>query len=168
MTTFSNSDWEPLIEALRTELEEYGALFNHLTRQQEEIFARKVDTVLEINGDLDSQARMIASARERRQEVMSDLAKRDGLPAGTRLTRMLDRFPDYVRPLLEALVRDINLMINRTRRKARQNHILLARAVELTQETLRLLQPGSFTKTYARSGQVSVSSEKTSRYQAVG
>jgi len=168
MTTFSNNDWEPLIEALRTELEEYGALFNHLTRQQEEIFARKVDTVLEINGDLDSQARMIAAARERRQEVMDDLARRDGLPAGTRLTRMLDRFPNYVRPLLEALVRDINLMINRTRRKARQNHILLARAVELTQETLRLLQPGSFTKTYARSGQVSVSGEKTSRYQAVG
>ncbi|MEZ5277745.1 MAG: flagellar protein FlgN [Opitutaceae bacterium] len=168
MTTFSNNDWEPLIEALRTELEEYGALFNHLTRQQEEIFARKVDTVLEINGDLDSQARVIAAARERRREVMDDLAKRDGLPAGTRLTRMLDRFPDYVRPLLEALVRDINLMINRTRRKARQNHILLARAVELTQETLRLLQPGSFTKTYARSGQVSVSGEKTSRYQAVG
>lgn len=168
MRTFSNSDWEPLVEALRAELEEYGALFNHLTRQQEEIFARRVDTVLEINGDLDSQTRIIASARERRRELMDDLARRDGLPAGTRLTGMLDRFPDFVRPLLEALVRDINLMINRTRRKARQNHILLARAVELTQETLRLLQPGSFTKTYARSGQVSVSGEKASRYQAVG
>ena len=168
MRTFSNSDWEPLVEALRAELEEYGALFNHLTRQQEEIFARRVDTVLEINGELDSQTRIIASARERRRELMDDLARRDGLPAGTRLTGMLDRFPDFVRPLLEALVRDINLMINRTRRKARQNHILLARAVELTQETLRLLQPGSFTKTYARSGQVSVSGEKASRYQAVG
>ena len=111
---------------------------------------------------------MIAAARERRQEVMDDLARRDALPAGTRLTRMLDRFPNYVRPLLEALVRDINLMINRTRRKARQNHILLARAVELTQETLRLLQPGSFTQTYARSGQVSVSREETYRNQAVG
>ena len=168
MRTFSNRDWEPLVETLRAELEEYGALFNHLTRQQEEIFARRVDTVLEINGDLDDQTRIIASARERRQEVMDDLVKRSGLPAGTRLTGMLDQFPDFVRPLLEALVRDINLMINRTRRKARQNHILLARAVELTQETLRLLQPGSFTKTYARSGQVSVTGDKTSRYQAVG
>lgn len=156
------------MEALRDELEEYGALFNHLTRQQEEIFARQVDTVLEINGDIDNQARVIAAVRQRRIEVMASLAVQAGLPAKTRLTAMLEKFPDFVRPLMEALVRDINLMINRTRRKARQNHILLARAVELTQETLRLLQPGTFTKTYARSGQVSVTSEKTSRYQAVG
>ena len=82
----------------------------------------------------------------------ADLAK--ATPADAPCLRS---FPDFVRPLLEALVRDINLMINRTRRKARQNHILLARAVELTQETLRLLQPETFTKTYARSGHVSVS-----------
>jgi flagellar biosynthesis/type III secretory pathway chaperone len=168
MTIFRNNDWEPLVDALRAELEEYGALFNHLTRQQDEIFARKVDIVLEINGEIDNQSRIIADARERRIEVMSSLAAQAQLAPTTRLTAMLELFPDFVRPLLEALVRDINLMINRTRRKARQNHILLARAVELTQETLRLLQPGTFTKTYARSGQVSVTGEKTSRYQAVG
>ncbi len=156
------------MDALRTELEEYGALFNHLTCQQEKIFARHVDSVLEINSEIDSQSHIIASARERREDIMSDLATRADLPKSTRLTAMLECFPDFVRPLLEALVRDINLMINRTRRKARQNHILLARAVELTQETLRLLQPESFTKTYARSGQVSVRGDKPSRYQAVG
>lgn len=165
---FRNSDWEPLVDALRAELEEYGALFNHLTRQQEEIFARHVDTVLEINGEIDDQSRIIAAARERREAIMSDLAVRADLAKGTRLTAMLEVFPDFVRPLLEALVRDINLMINRTRRKARQNHILLARAVELTQETLRQLQPETFSKTYARSGHVSVRGEKRSRYQAVG
>ena len=168
MTTFSNFDWEPLVDALRAELEEYGALFNHLTRQQEEIFARRVDAVLEINGDIDGQTGVIASARERRDGIMADLSTKAGLPAESRLSAMLESFPDFVQPLLEALVRDINLMINRTRRKARQNHILLARAVELTQETLRLLQPETFTKTYVRSGQVSVSGEKPSRYQAVG
>ena len=55
MMIFRNSDWEPLVDALRAELEEYGALFNHLTRQQEEIFARQVDTVLEINGEIEGQ-----------------------------------------------------------------------------------------------------------------
>ncbi len=168
MTTFSDFDWEPLVDALRAELEEYGALFNHLTRQQEEIFSRRIESVLEINGEIDGQAKIIASARERRDEIMTDLSAKAGLPTGSRLSAMLESFPDFVRPLLEALVRDINLMINRTRRKARQNHILLARAIELTQETLRLLQPETFTKTYARSGQVSVSGEKSSRYQAVG
>jgi len=156
------------VDALRAELQEYGALFNHLTRQQEEIFGRRVDAVLEINGDIDGQTKIIAAARKRRDGVMAELSTKAGLPSGTRLSGMLGSFPDFVRPLLEALVRDINLMMNRTRRKARQNHILLARAVELTQETLRLLQPGTFTKTYARSGRVSVSGKKSSRYQAVG
>ena len=46
----------------------------------------------------------------------------------------------------------------------------LPRAMELTEQTLRMLQPENFTRTYQRSGKVALSSRPstTTRYHAVG
>jgi len=44
------------------------------------------------------------------------------------------------RPLVEALVSEVNLLLHRVRRTSRHNHMLLTRAVDMHQETLELLR----------------------------
>ena len=61
------------------------------------------------------------------------------------------------RPLLEALISEVNTLLHRVRRASRHNHTLLARAVEVHQETLQHLRPAAFTKTYSPAGRLAVS-----------
>ena len=39
--TFNQKDWDPLVDLLREEVQEYGGLYNLLDRQQNEIFNRE-------------------------------------------------------------------------------------------------------------------------------
>jgi hypothetical protein len=59
--------------------------------------------------------------------------------------------PDY-RPLLQALVDENNQLLGRVRQRARQNHVLLRRSVELMQELLRTLFPARQTSVYNGQG----------------
>jgi len=72
------------------------------------------------------------------------------------------------RPLLEALIDEVNLLLHRVRRTSRQNHTLLTRAVEIHQEVLQQLRPTSFLKTYSPAGTVSVSSAQASSLSVAG
>jgi flagellar biosynthesis/type III secretory pathway chaperone len=54
------------------------------------------------------------------------------------------------------LINEVNLLLHRVRRTSRHNHSLLSRAVEVQQETLQLLRPNSFTRTYSPAGRVNV------------
>ena len=57
----------------------------------------------------------------------------------------------------EALIAEVNTLLHRVRRASRHNHTLLARAVEVHQETLQHLRPAAFTKTYSPAGRLAVS-----------
>ncbi len=169
-TRLETSDWEPLVDILRNELQEYGGLFNLLGQQQDRIIERKPDAVLSINDEIEAQTRTVAELRGRRESFVDDLLERVGQPAPGTLRRLIPHLPDFVQPLLEALMTDINHMVRRNRHKARQNHLLLSRAVQLTEETLRVLQPENFTRTYGRTGRASLPSRAAavSRYNAQG
>lgn len=169
-TRFEASDWEPLIALLRDELQEYGGLFNLLGQQQDHIIERKPDAVLSLNDEIDVQTRTVASLRARREALVDEFLVRAGEAAPGSLRRLIPHFPDFVQPLLEALMTDINHMVRRNRHKARQNHLLLSRAVQLTEETLRVLQPENFTRTYGRTGRSALPARAAavSRYKAIG
>lgn len=163
-------DWEPLVETLRNELQEYGGLYNLLGRQQDRILERKTDAILAVTEEIEVQTHAVAQLRSRREELVAGLTARAGGRAPGSLRALLPAFPDVVRPLFEALMTDINHMVRRNRQKARQNHLLLSRAMELTEQTLRVLQPENFTRTYERSGKVGFAgrAKPSARYQAVG
>jgi flagellar biosynthesis/type III secretory pathway chaperone len=167
---FNPHDWEPLVETLRNELQEYGGLFNLLGEQQDRIIARQTDAVLTVTDEIETQTRAVAELRGRREELVAELLERAGETRPGTLRMLLPHFPDAVRPLFEALMTDINHMVRRNRQKARQNHLLLSRAMELTEQTLRMLQPENFTRTYQRTGKVSLATRPaaTARYHAVG
>ena len=162
---FDKKDWDPLVELLRKEVQEYGGLYNLLERQQKEIVSRQPDLVLTTNEEVESYMLDMGVLRERREACVREMAERNGCDVELSLSKMLDHFPEFVRPLLQALIDEINHMITRTRRKAHQNHLLLSRTLELTRETVSALQPDNYTKVYSRKGRVGVSGKMPSRYK---
>lgn len=148
--------WQPVAESLRKELAEYGALLNLFEQQQECLFRRDPDAVLRLGGEIEDQAQILNDCRRRREQAVASLAVYCRQPATITLRALLPRVESDARPLLEALINEINHLLHRVRRTSRHNHTLLSRTLELHQETLRQLRPDSFTKTYASNGRVSI------------
>ncbi|MGH8018579.1 MAG: flagellar protein FlgN [Opitutaceae bacterium] len=170
-TTFlTDHEWQPLADVLRAELQEYGGLFNLLGSQQDRIMARRNDDVLSLNEEIEAQTNTVSELRARREAMVRELGERVQAARPDRMRDLIPHFPEVARPLAEALITDINHMVRRIRQKARQNHLLLSRAMELTEETLRMLQPENFTRTYERTGKVARGRRPAiaNRYQAVG
>lgn len=163
---FDKKDWDPLVELLREEVQEYGGLYNLLDRQQEMIFNREPDLVMQTNGDIEAHMSDMNALRERREAKVREMAERCDCEEGLSLRKMLPWFPEFVRPMLQALIEEINAMVSRTRRKAKQNYLLLSRTMEITQEALRLAKPENFSKTYSRKGQVGMAGRMPTTYNA--
>ena len=76
--------------------------------------------------------------------------------------------PDY-RPLMLALVDENNELLMRVRRRARQNHLMLRRSVELMQELLNTLLPTRHGSVYDDTGAARSRMATPCRfYEAVG
>jgi flagellar biosynthesis/type III secretory pathway chaperone len=164
-----NTDWQPLADALRAELSEYGALLGLFDAQQNAILERDSEAILLCVSTIEEQMQRLGALRDEREELVRSFAAKFAQPASATLRSLLSFFAAEARPLLEALIDEINHLIHRARRRSRQNHLLLARAVEVRQEMLQTLRPESFTKTYSARGRVALSTPKiTSAYQAAG
>jgi flagellar biosynthesis/type III secretory pathway chaperone len=148
--------WEFIAECLRAELADYGGLLHLFEEQQRGLFNRDADLVLRLGTEIEQQARAIAESRSRREQAVSAFAEKHQRPANSSLRSLLPLIEADARPLLEALISEVNLLLHRVRRTSRHNHSLLSRAVEMQQETLQQLRPNAFTKTYSPGGRVSV------------
>lgn len=155
MTT---TQWEFIAECLRAELADYGGLLQLFEQQQQALFNREADVVLRLAGEIESQARTLADCRARREDAVASYAASFGRPRSSSLRALLPDIESDARPLLEALINEVNALLHRVRRTSRHNHSLLSRAVEVHQETLSHLRPNAFTKTYSPAGRVSVAS----------
>ena len=60
--------------------------------------------------------------------------------------------PSDYRPLIRALVEENNELMFRVQQRARQNHLLLSRSVELMQNCISSLFPGTRQKVYGGNG----------------
>ncbi len=150
------TDWEFLAQPLREEMQEHGALLNLFEEQQAAILRREPDLVLNVAEAITKQAELIRQCQKRRTAAVRATAAGAGCPEGTSLSRLIPYFPTAAWPLLRALVSEVNRLIRQTRRRARQNQMLLARTIEVSQEILRRLNPGAVTKTYSAQGRVEI------------
>ena len=141
---------EQIIEALRAELQEYGGLLNLFDQQQDAILNRKPDAITEIDVTVEAQLATLRARRSHRESLVSAM-----VPNATLLQTIL-HFPQAMRPLVEALATEVNRLIATVRRRARQNQMLLARTIEVTQELCEKLQPGTVTRTYAQDGKMKI------------
>jgi flagellar biosynthesis/type III secretory pathway chaperone len=149
-------NWQHIAECLRAELADYGGLLHLFEEQQRSLFERDADAVLGFATTIEAQARAVADSRCRREQAVAAFAEQHDRATSTSLRAMLPLIEADARPLLEALINEVNLLLHRVRRASRHNHTLLSRAVEMHQETLQILRPNAFTKTYSPNGRVSV------------
>jgi flagellar biosynthesis/type III secretory pathway chaperone len=161
--------WQSLADGLRTELAEYGALLGLFEEQQKNLFAREAAEVLRLAHAIEAQAHTLQTCRREREQRVSSFALAHGQPARATLRSLLPFCEAAARPLIEALIDEVNRLLHRVRRVSRHNHTLLSRTVELHQETLRLARPDAFTQTYAPNGRVTLGAVRaTPAWQAAG
>lgn len=164
-----NTPWEFIADRLRDELADYGGLLRLFEEQQLALFNRDADAVLRCATEIEAHARTLSDSRTRRERAVAAFAEERGCAATTSLRSMLPLIEADARPLLEALISEINLLLHRVRRTSRHNHTLLSRAVEVHQETLQQLRPNAFTKTYSPAGRVSMAAaHATATLRAAG
>jgi flagellar biosynthesis/type III secretory pathway chaperone len=150
------SNWETIADCLRLELADCGGLLRLFEQQQRALFNRDAAAVLGEVGPIEEHVRTLANRRVRREEVVAAFAVAHGRSATATLRSLLPLVEADARPLLEALVGEVNRLIYRVRQASRQNHLLLARTVEINQEMLQHLRPEAFSKTYSPAGRVSL------------
>ncbi len=155
-----NYPWQTLTEALRAEISEYGGLLGTFEEQQAALFARDPDTVLRLSGEIETQLRLLHEQRRNREALVAAFAVEHGESPASTLRSLLPHFAAELRPLIEALVSEINLLIHRVRRVSRHNHSLLARSLENQQQMLRALRPDAFTHTYSPAGRVTLTASR--------
>jgi flagellar biosynthesis/type III secretory pathway chaperone len=158
-----------LIEALREELKEYGEMLALLDQQQQRVMHRQTQDLLQCAAAINSQAETIAAARREREQHQRHIALKLDLPETAAFAELTPRLPAEYRPLVQALVQENNQLLVRVQQRARQNHLLLSRVVELMQRFLGTLFPGSPPTTYNDTGQVLAAGlPQRSLYDVVG
>jgi flagellar biosynthesis/type III secretory pathway chaperone len=149
-----NEQIEFLIHALREELGQYGEMLALLEQQQQLVMQRSTDALLQNLAAVNAQTSVIEVARREREEHQRELNALLQLPPGGTFAELLKILPEPYPPLVKALVDGINQCLGRVRQRARQNHLLLSRSVEMMQRFISRLFPAASVNTYNQSGKV--------------
>lgn len=159
---------EALVAALRDELTQYGELLALLDQQQEQVMAREAEETLRLAAAINHQSGLVQAAREHREQCRRQLAGVLGMGDATSLTALLPRLPEEYQLLVQALMDENNRLLVRVQQRARQNHLLLARTVELMRKFLESLMPMAGPSVYDQRGRLEGGLPGTSLYEAVG
>jgi tRNA A37 N6-isopentenylltransferase MiaA len=119
------------IESLREELKQYGELLALLDLEQEQVIHQRSDDMLATVAAINAQGEAIQAARREREQRQRELAQCVGLPGDTAIAMLANFVPEPYRPLVIALMEENNDLLARVQRRARQNHILLSRSLEI-------------------------------------
>jgi flagellar biosynthesis/type III secretory pathway chaperone len=158
-----------LIDALRDELQNYGEMLVLLDRQQEYLIARDASEVFQSISLIKAQGAAILQSRSSREEGRRALALESSREPETSFAELIPLLPADYQPLLRALVDENNELLMRVRRRARQNHLMLRRSVELMQELLNTLLPSRQGSVYDDTGSRPANATSPHRlYEAVG
>ena len=158
-----------LIGALREELQQYGEMLALLDRQHQFIMVRAADEVFHSISPIQAQGSAIQSARAHREKSRRGIALILQQPDSAGFADLIPLLPPDYRPLIKALVDENNELLLRVRQRARQNHLLLSRSVELMKGLLNTLLPSRETRVYNGHGNMHTHNNVTrSYYDAVG
>ena len=130
-----------LIEALREELRQYGEMLARLDYHQEQIMRRAAGEVLTSADAVQEQGRTMQECRQGRVAMQVQLARALNLPEEASFADIVPSLPADYQPLVRALVDENNALLLRVQQRARQNHLLLRRSLELMQKFLTTIFP---------------------------
>lgn len=143
---------QPLIDALRNELQQYGEMLALLEQQQEWVLSRAPDEVVQSVGAIYNQGGVLEDARAEREQARIALARHLRMGEMATFSEIVPRVPEEYRPLLEALVQENNELLGRIQHRARQNHLLLTRSLDLMQRFMSSMFPRGAGSTYGGDG----------------
>ena len=148
MTEVLNS----LIAALREELTHYGEMLALLDQQQESAIHRHSDEMFAATTAIQSHALNIQTARREREDRQRTLARELSVAEASTFIELYPLLPAHYRPLVQSLVDENNALLQRVQQRARQNHLVLSRSVELMQRFLGTLFPAREAQVYNGQG----------------
>jgi hypothetical protein len=122
----SKSEWEPLIAALRAELQEFGGLIRLLTDEQDNILANPAHVSTTPESISRQHALAFMSARIR--GGLMTLPGSNGERRTATVPEILQGAPEVIRPLLGALFREVESLALRAGDRTYQNDWLRKRA----------------------------------------
>lgn len=158
-----------LLTALRQELKQYGEMLARLDQQQEYVIVRAAEDVLRSAGSIQEQMETIQAARQEREQRQAEVVTFLKLEGDPTFARLIPILPAPYRVAIASLVREINDLLARVQHRARQNHLLLHRSLEMMQQFLSVLLPVAPPKTYNGGGQLQPLDQPVQAlYQAVG
>ena len=152
-----NEELNSLITALREELTQYGEVLALMQEQQQFIINRSANELLLNLNVVDEQMEKVAVARSHREACRRALVATLGATEETTFRQMTEMLSPEVQPLLNALVEEINQLLQHIQKWLRQNHMLLSRSLDLMKQIMKGMFPSSSSTagTYGRGGQVS-------------
>ena len=131
-----NAALQQLIDSLRNELQQYGEMLALLEAQQELVSCPGNPSVLNSIAAVEGQATAVATARQSREHCQKQLAWALGRPEGEAFLQIVPLLPVECRPLVTALVEEINHSLKRVRDRAGLSHDQLRRSVRLMERFL--------------------------------
>jgi len=152
--------WQNMADCLRAEVAEYARLLALFEEQQALLFKRDAAGVLRLTCEIEEQVDKLLACRQNREAAVDDFAQNQRICGATTLCSLIAHVSAEAKPLLQALVSELNRLVGRLRRISRHNRLFLIRTIENHQDLLRRLRPGSFTRIYAPDGSVSVAAAR--------
>lgn len=137
-----------LVSALREELQHYGEMLALLDQQQESAVGRMADEMFAATTAIQNQAVTMQGIRRDREQAQRILACSLGVTETSTFVELIPLLPPDYRPLVQSLVDENNSLLYLVQQRARQNHLVLSRSVELMQRFLGMLLPARETQVY--------------------
>jgi flagellar biosynthesis/type III secretory pathway chaperone len=145
-----------LIEALREELKQYGEMLALLDQEQELVMQRQTTEIPPCVAAINAQAETLNVVRREREQRRRHLARTLELAEESSFTELTSHLPSDYQPLVHALVQENKELLVRVQQRARQNHLLLSRMVELMHKLISSILPSAGPATYTDGGVVFV------------
>jgi cell division septum initiation protein DivIVA len=129
-------DWDQLVDALRDELQEKGGLIRLLNQQTETLYRSDTLENERLEEQIRVQLRTISRCTQGRELALRQTASRFQLNEDVQSNEVIQSFPEYVHPLLEALFSEVDRLSNRMQERLRQNQGLKERFLFETPSTV--------------------------------
>ena len=129
-------DWDQLVDALREELQEKGGLIQLLNQQTETLYRSDIEENERLEEQIRVQLRTISRCTQGRELALRQTASRFQLNEDVQSNEVIQSFPEYVHPLLEALFSEVDRLSNRMQERLRQNQGLKERFLFETPSTV--------------------------------
>ena len=143
-----------LVEALREELKQYGEMLVLLDQQQDQVMHRQTSNLMDTVSEVNAHTEVIRAARLEREQRQRHIGRLLNLDESAGFAVIVPLLPAQYRPLVTALVQENNELLVRIKQRARQNHLLLNRVVELMQRLVSTFSQAATPSTYNGTGTV--------------